>query len=179
MKPRGPLMIEHRLIEEMIEIIKKEIPEIKESEKVDPIFVDTAVDFIKVYADKTHHGKEEDILFRDCLKKKMSAEDIKVMNELIEEHKFGRKIVDELVTAKENYVKGKNTINIILEKLEILTEFYPKHIEKEDKNFFLNSEKYFTEEELQKMIKEFWEFDKKMIHEKYKMVVNKLKEKQR
>jgi hemerythrin-like domain-containing protein len=179
MKPRGPLMIEHRLIEEMIDIIKKKIPEIKESEKVDPIFVDTAVDFIRVYADKTHHGKEEDILFRDCLKKKMSAEDTKVMNELIDEHKFGRKIVSELVTAKENYVKGKDTINIILEKLEILTEFYPKHIEKEDKDFFLNSEKYFSEEELQKMLKEFWEFDKKMIHEKYKMVVNKLKEKQR
>lgn len=179
MKPRGPLMIEHRLIEEMIEIIKKEIPKIKESEKVDPIFVDTAVDFIKIYADKTHHGKEEDILFRDCLKKKMSAEDTKVMNELIEEHKFGRKIVSELVKAKENYVKGKDTINIILEKLDILTEFYPKHIEKEGKNFFLNSEKYFTEAELQKMLKEFWEFDKKMIHEKYKMVVNKIKEKQR
>ncbi len=178
MKPRGPLMIEHRLIEEMIEIIKKEASKIKETKKVDTFFVDTAVDFIKIYADKTHHGKEEDILFRECTKKKMTEEDTKVMNELIEEHKFGRKTVGELVTAKENYMKGKDTLNVILEKLDVLVDFYPKHIEKEDKNFFLNSEKYFTEDELQKMLKEFWEFDKKMIHEKYKMVVDKLKNKQ-
>jgi hemerythrin-like domain-containing protein len=175
MKPRGPLMIEHRLIEEMIELIKKESSKIKETKNVEPSFIDTAVDFIRIYADKTHHGKEEDILFRECAKKKMTEEDAKVMNELIEEHKFGRKIVGELVTAKEEYLKGKDTLKIILEKLDTLVEFYPKHIEKEDKNFFLNSEKYFTEDEQQEMLKEFWDFDKKMIHEKYKMVVEELK----
>lgn len=174
MKPRGPLMIEHRLIEKMIEIIKNKIPEIKKTKKIDPVFIDTVVDFIRIYADRTHHGKEEDILFRDCLKKNMSGEDTKIMNELIEEHKFGRKIVAELVTAKENYMKGSNTINTILEKLDILAEFYPKHIEKEDKRFFPDSEKYFTEDELQNMLKEFWEFDKKIIHEKYKSVVENL-----
>ena len=28
-------------------------------------FVDAVVDFIRVYADRTYHGREEDILFRD------------------------------------------------------------------------------------------------------------------
>jgi hemerythrin-like domain-containing protein len=175
MKPRGPLMIEHRLIEEMIELIKKESSKIRKTKNIDPSFIDTAVDFIRMYADKTHHGKEEDILFRECAKKEMSKEDTKVMKELIEEHKFGRKTVGELVAAKEDYVKNQNTLEIILQKLNVLVDFYPKHIEKEDKNFFLNSEKYFTEDELQDMLEEFWEFDKKMIHEKYKMVVEDLK----
>jgi hemerythrin-like domain-containing protein len=179
MKPRGPLMIEHRLIEEMIELIKRESSKIRETKNVEPSFIDTAVDFIRIYADKTHHGKEEDILFRECARKKMTEEDTKVMNELIEEHKFGRKTVGELVAAKEDYVKGKDTLNIILDKLDTLVEFYPKHIEKEDKNFFLNSEKYFTEDELQEMLEEFWNFDKKMIHEKYKMLVEELKNNQR
>ncbi|MEJ2567371.1 MAG: hemerythrin domain-containing protein [candidate division WOR-3 bacterium] len=177
MKPRGPLMIEHRLIEEMIGLIKKESSKIKKTKNIDPSFIDTAVDFIRIYADKTHHGKEEDILFRECTKKKMSKEDTKVMNELIEEHKFGRKTVSELVAAKDDYAKGKNTLEIILQKLNVLVDFYPKHIEKEDKNFFINSEKYFTENELQNILEEFWEFDKKMIHEKYKMVIEELKSK--
>jgi hypothetical protein len=30
---------------------------------------------------------------------------------------------------------------------------------------------YFSEEEQQAMLAEFWEFDRKMIHEKYKKVV--------
>ncbi len=177
MKPRGPLMIEHRLIEEIIELIKKESSKIRKTGNIDPLFIDTTVDFIRIYADKTHHGKEEDILFRQCAKKKMSKADKKVMNELIEEHRFGRKIVGELVAAKEDYIKGKKTLDIILEKLDILADFYPKHIEKEDKNFFINSEKYFNEDELQNMLNEFREFDKRMIHEKYKMVIEELKRK--
>ena len=175
MKPRGPLMIEHRLIEKMIDIIKQKVLDIKNSGKVDPVFIDVAVDFIKIYADKTHHGKEEDILFRDCVKKNMSNEDTKIMNELIEEHKYGRNTVAELVDAKEKYIKGDNTLDIIIEKLSVLTEFYPKHIRKEDKIFFPNSEKYFTDIELNEMLNEFWEFDKIMIHEKYKLVVEQYK----
>ncbi len=58
MQPRGPLMIEHRLIERMIALIKKEIQRLQESSTVNPVFIDTAVDFIRTYADRTHHGKE-------------------------------------------------------------------------------------------------------------------------
>jgi hemerythrin-like domain-containing protein len=175
MKPRGPLMIEHRLIEKMIEIIKQKVKDINTTRQADPVFIDAAVDFIKIYADKTHHGKEEDILFRDCIKKNMSVEDMTIMNELIEEHKYGRETVAELVEVKEKYVNGENTLDRIIEKLTALTEFYPKHIEKEDKLFFPDSEKYFSETELNEMLNEFWEFDKKMIHEKYKMVVEQYK----
>lgn len=174
MKPRGPLMLEHRLIEKMIAIIKQKISETQKTKKIDPLFIDTAVDFIRTYADKTHHGKEEDILFRDCSKKKMSEEDTKIMTELIKEHIYGRKIVGELVQAKEDYIKGNDTVKIILEKLNSLAEFYPKHIEKEDKIFFPESEKYFTEEELQVMLREFFDFDRTMIHKKYKLVVEDL-----
>jgi len=63
MKPRGPLMIEHRLIEKMLHITSKELALIKKNKKVNSIFIDTFVDFIRIYADRTHHGKEEDILF--------------------------------------------------------------------------------------------------------------------
>jgi hemerythrin-like domain-containing protein len=55
--------------------------------------------------------------------------------------------------------------------LKTLTEFYPRHIEKEDKEFFPSSRTYFTDEEDQAMLVEFWEFDRNMIHEKYKSLV--------
>jgi hemerythrin-like domain-containing protein len=175
MKPRGPLMIEHRLIEKMIDIIKEKISEIKMTNTVDPAFIDAAVDFIKTYADMTHHGKEEDILFRECTQKSMSYRDTEVMKDLIDEHIYGRMIVRELQEAKENYLKDRDTLAIIIDKLNALVEFYPKHIEKEDDVFFPNSEKYFSEAEQKKILEEFWEFDKTLIHEKYKQVVEKLK----
>ena len=64
MQARGPLMIEHRLIERMLTLIRRTLGETEKTGAIDPFFVDTSVDFIRIYADRTHHGKEEDILFQ-------------------------------------------------------------------------------------------------------------------
>ncbi len=159
----------------MISIIKTGIEKIKSTQEVDPVFIDTAVDFIRTYADRTHHGKEEDILFRDLGKKDLSAEDQRIMQELIDEHVFGRQTTKVLVEANTRYRNGdQSALTDITNKLQTIAEFYPKHIEKEDKVFFPASRDYFTEEEDQAMLAEFWEFDQKMIHEKYRTVVEGL-----
>jgi hemerythrin-like domain-containing protein len=175
MQARGPLMIEHRLIERMLSVIKGALAKIASKHKVDPVFVDIAVDFIRVYADRTHHGKEEDILFRELNKKALNSEDSQIMKELIEEHVFGRETTIALVEANTRYRNGDETaLADIAANLKTLTEFYPKHIEKEDRIFFPSSRTYFTDEEDQTMLAEFGEFDRKMIHEKYKLVVEGL-----
>ncbi len=174
MKPIGPLMWEHRLIEKMLRLFEGEINKIHEENKVDAVFIDTAVDFIRTYADRTHHGKEEDILFRDLGKKQLSPEHEKIMNELFEEHKYSRKVVGKLVEAKERYLKGDNTVQDVIAYLNELAQFYPKHIMKEDKNFFYPCMDYFSRDEQDKMLDEFWAFDKNMIHEKYTKVVEQL-----
>lgn len=168
MKPRGPLMIEHRLIEKMLIITGKELERIKNDRVVDPVFVDTVVDFIRTYADRTHHGKEEDILFKELEHKNLSEKDKKGMKELVDEHVLARKIVKELVDANAEYGKGNiSKIDVITEKLTFLIDFYPEHIRKEDKVFFPDTEIYFSKEELDGMLEDFWEFDRTMIHEKY------------
>ena len=175
MQSRGPLMVEHRLIEQMLGLIRTAIGQIELENKADPVFVDNAVDFIQMYADRTHHGKEEDILFRNLDKKDLSAEDRQVMNELIAEHVFGRKTAKALVDANTRYRNGDaSALASIAAQLKALVEFYPKHIEKEDKIFFPASRAYFTDDEDLAMLAEFWEFDRKMIHEKYKAVVTEL-----
>ena len=172
MQARGPLMIEHRLIERMLGVVRQRLSAIRARNVVDPLFIDTAVDFIRTYADRTHHGKEEDILFRDLEKRNLSDADRRVMNELVEEHVFGRTTTRELVEANIRYRNGDaSALGVIAVKLETLVDFYPRHIEKEDKLFFPAARTYFTEEEDQEMLAEFWGFDQKMIHEKYKAVV--------
>jgi len=47
MMPVGPLMIEHRLIERMIRVMQANLETISKEEKVDPVFVDTVIDFIR------------------------------------------------------------------------------------------------------------------------------------
>jgi hemerythrin-like domain-containing protein len=176
MKPIGPLMWEHRLIEEMLAVVGRETEKIRERRKVDPVFIDTAVDFIRTYADRTHHGKEEDILFRDLAKKQLSPEHARIMGELVEEHKHSRKTVGRLVEAKERYMRGEDTSQEVVALLQELAHFYPVHIQKEDKHFFYPCMAYFTKAEQDRMLQEFYEFDRKMIHEKYGKLVETLKD---
>ncbi|HBG28316.1 MAG: hypothetical protein A2Y10_04175 [Planctomycetes bacterium GWF2_41_51] len=176
MKPRGMLMAEHRLIERMLAIIEKEIIQIEKGRRINSTTIDSIVDFMKTFADLNHHGKEEDILFSILAKKEMTDEDSQMMQELIEEHKFCRKATEDIVQAKEDYLKGKDTIGIVILTLNSLVRFYPKHIQKEDEIFFPNSEIYLTDEELASMIKEFKNFDCTMFQNKYKQIIESLEQ---
>ena len=60
-------------------------------------------------------------------------------------------------------------------RLRELVEFYPAHIEKEDRRFFIPCMSYFDDGERAEMLREMREFDRQMIHEKYRKVVEGLK----
>ena len=72
MKPIGPLMVEHRLIERMLSLMSKELDRIKPDVKVNLDFIVSAIDFIQMYTEKTHFGKEEDILFKELDKRTLA-----------------------------------------------------------------------------------------------------------
>jgi hemerythrin-like domain-containing protein len=173
MKPIAPLMIEHRLIEKMVEALKRELSEVSAGKKPDTHLLYDAVDFFRIYADRTHHGKEEDILFRELSVKPLSEEHKRIVAELMEEHVAARKNVSVLYEASGRYAKGDlGAVSDISSCLAAITELYPAHIEKEDKRFFIPVMDYFSEEEQVKMLREFYLFDRNMIHEKYKKVVD-------
>lgn len=172
MQPRGPLMIEHRLIMRMIHLIDNQVKKLEIGTIVNQSFIDAAIDFIRTYADRTHHGKEENILFRDLSNKNLSETDKEMMDELIQEHNVGRDTVAALTKAANEYKNGDTSaLPSIIRSFKKFVAFYPLHIEKEEKIFFPASTVYFSESEQESMIAEFWEFDRKMIHEKYKSVV--------
>ena len=160
-------MREHRLIERMVDNLKRE-RESTRNGRLDPVFVDDAVDFFRTYADRTHHGKEEDILFRDLSSKSLQQEHKHIMDELVAEHVVARRTVKGLLEAKNLYIGGdKERLREVERLLGELIELYPAHIEKEDKRFFYPAMDYFTATERDAMLVEFHEFDRNMIHEKY------------
>lgn len=176
MKPIGPLMIEHRLIEKMIGFLEKELCNIETSKKANSEFICSAVDFFRTYADRTHHGKEEDILFKELNKKPLSAEHRKIMDELIAEHVIARQNVKGLLEATQKYSMGENrSLENIASHLKAIIGLYPAHIQKEDKRFFIPVMDYFSAKEQQAMLTAFFNFDKGMIHEKYRNMVEGFK----
>ena len=177
MKPVAPLMIEHRLIERMVCVMEDAVISIQAGKKMNPAFVDMVLDFFKTYGDRTHHGKEEDILFAALAKKKLSPDHKKMLDKLIDDHVQARQIIGKLAEAQKKYVKGDvDAGNDILTYLKNLTVLYRKHIELEDKHFFIPSLDYFTKDEMNAMLNDMREYDRKMIHVKYREVVEQAKE---
>ena len=177
MKPVAPLMIEHRLIERMVCVMEDAVISIQAGKKMNPAFVGMVLDFFKTYGDRTHHGKEEDILFAALAKKKLSPDHKKMLDKLIDDHVQARQIIGKLAEAQKKYVKGDiDAGNDILTYLKNLTVLYRKHIELEDKHFFIPSLDYFTKDEMNAMLNDMREYDRKMIHVKYREVVEQAKE---
>lgn len=165
MQPIGPLMHEHRLIERMIDLIRRQAETIQRGNEPDSEFISGAVEFFRVYADRCHHGKEEELLFRALEDKKISTDLSAILKELIQEHKQGRSLVSNLNQANQAHMHKGDDFGPLVTLLNELCSFYPKHIEKEDKHFFFPIMDFFTREEMDHMLKEFEEFDRQLIHE--------------
>ncbi|MHB8280175.1 MAG: hemerythrin domain-containing protein [Candidatus Humimicrobiaceae bacterium] len=177
MLPIKLLVKEHRLIERLIALMQKEGVRIKEEKLTDIDFIDNCIDFIETYADGCHQGKEEDIFFKELVNKKLIPEHIRILKELTEDHKYARRITSKLFDARnKNFSSTDEAAKQlfafeIYEYLKYLIDFYPKHLKKEDKEFFLPCMDYFKEKEKKEMLDKFWEFDRRLIHEKYKKIL--------
>ena len=135
------------------------------------------MDFIRTYADRCHHGKEEDILFREVKKKDMPDDLERLTDELVQEHVQGREMVAELEDAGHDIRKdpagGSSRVVRIIRRL---IGFYPEHIRKEDEDHFHQCMEHFSRQEMDAMLREFEEFEKKVLHEKYEDLVERLEE---
>jgi hemerythrin-like domain-containing protein len=172
MEPIGPLMHEHRLIERMLAVARTMARSIEAGNPPDFVAIAQVVDFIRTYADRCHHGKEEDILFAGLEGKALSAGHRAIMDELVEEHRQGRRMVAALERANRDAVAGRpDAIRDIAATLRALVEFYPPHIEKEDKRFFFPALDYLTREEREDMLARYDTFERRLLHETYEDMV--------
>ncbi len=175
MMPIGPLMIEHRLIERVIADIQLRLGGQTPRKAIDPPYVDRVVDFLRTYADRCHHGKEEEILFRDLRQKTLEPGHRTLMFQLVEDHEWARGTTRRLVAANASLAAGNTDSHQEVRRLlRDLASFYPGHIQKEDRSFFRSSMAYLNDQEQEAMLREFAQFDASLIHEKYRHIVQEL-----
>jgi hemerythrin-like domain-containing protein/rubredoxin len=168
MMPIALLMIEHRQIERMMPVLREEVVRARAGE-VDVGRIDALVDFIRTYADRCHHGKEEDILFEAMQERPLPSEIRSTMERLIEDHKTSRENVRSVVEANRRHRLGEaGAPAIMASALERLADLYPDHIAVEDKAFFIPSMELFSKEEQARMLAQFHNFDRNLIHHIYR-----------
>jgi hemerythrin-like domain-containing protein len=172
MKPIGILMREHRIIERMLVLLGKEKETIKSSGKIHIDFLTAAIDFLRAYGDRNHHGKEEDILFHQLSVKPLSIEHRRIVSQLIDEHNVTRSYIRALDGARERYLGNHLDATCdIIDSIERMQALYAAHIEIEEKHFFYPAMEYFSEDEQAQMIQEFFVYEQTMNMEKYESMV--------
>lgn len=169
MKPAGPLMMEHRVTERLIDLIARRRDALADGADPDPEFIADAAHFLHAYTDRCHHGKEEDILFAALEEKDLSDEHEQIMQRLLDDHVRGRELVNTLEEASTRYTDGdEDATETIMQVYTELAQMYPDHIDTEDNDFFVPAMGYLSEDEQQQMVQEMLEFDSKLIDTLYK-----------
>ncbi len=164
------LAIEHGLINQMVNLMRKELESMAETNSVHVSSVGVLIDFMSTYATKCHCGKEDTILLKKLLSKQISAEHRKSLHVFKRDHVYAQNCIKSLQKARDSYLGGeKEAFTTIKECLEQLTAFYPSHMAREEELLTAFSIEYFTDEEREDMLEEFWDYDKKLIKEKYKL----------
>lgn len=109
------------------------------------------IDFIRFYADKFHHAKEEDILF------KYFSEDLEIIRVMKEEHNMARSLVQNILPSLQ-----QRNYKALIENLRAYQELLSQHIKKEDEVLFPWLEEQLSSEEIDEMWLKFQEAELKM-----------------
>lgn len=119
--PMKILVEEHKLIKRWIALIPTIVERFDIQSEQDRELILIGVDFIRSYADKFHHVKEEDILF------KYFDESQDIIQTMYEDHRTGRNHVKAIVEALE-----QRDHQTVVDHLHGYQQLLTQHIKKED-----------------------------------------------
>lgn len=97
---------EHKLILRMIRLLELNAPETAAGRYLNWQFYSDGIDFIRSYADRFHHAKEEDVLFAALIDNGMPRDNSPVAAMLME-HDRGRSYVSALEAAVKEAAAGR------------------------------------------------------------------------
>ena len=98
MKPIDILSNEHRVIEVVLDALERLADESRKSRKLELEPAKNALKFIRNFADRCHHGKEEDLLFTKIYERGMPR-GVGPVAVMLDEHELGRRYVRDMLAA--------------------------------------------------------------------------------
>lgn len=124
---------EHTYIKRMLKVLRKACLNILEGQSVDYQLFTDSVDFIRNYADKYHHSKEEDVLFKKMQEEINNPDTLSAVQGMFIEHDFGRLFIFNLVKAVDKVQNGDAEAKVdIIGNTIPYTDLLARHIDKED-----------------------------------------------
>lgn len=181
MRPTEILSSEHRVIEIGIDCLEKMSEEAIRENKLDKESAEQLVDFIRNFADRCHHGKEEKQLFV-LLEQKGMPVDGGPTGQMKHEHEMGRAYVSGMAESIDDAAKGiaKALANFV-QSAQGYIQLLRAHILKEDRILFPMADRMLTDEDQDRLRSAFHSVEAEHMgegtHDKYLRIIEGLADK--
>lgn len=147
--PTDVLVEEHDVISSVLTALESELDRLAAGVPIDNHFWKGAVDFFAVYADRCHHGREEDLLFPALTAAGLPRANGPVAC-LLDEHEQGRCRVRSMREAINQSDRTQ-----LLEHGRAYAALLRDHIEKENNVLFVIARRMLSQEVADGMLREF------------------------
>jgi hemerythrin-like domain-containing protein len=162
MIPTEILMKEHKNILKAIDLLFKECYELESGKELNKDFFENAIYFIQNYADKFHHAKEEDILFKELQKDTVEMH-CDPTTQMLYEHGLGRDFIKAMQEGLIDNDKEK-----IIQNARSYGQLLQEHISKEDNILYPMANEALNLNNQTLMAEEFVKVEEKMLEIKEK-----------
>jgi hemerythrin-like domain-containing protein len=178
MTPTQLLKQEHQTILLVISVAEREVGKIGRTGKVDGEKVNKIIDFLRNFADRCHHAKEENILFVRMQEKGMPADSGPIFV-MLREHEENRKNVAAMAEALQKAIAGEESaVAAVKDNLTAYAVRLKAHIDKEDNVLYPMADRMFSDDDQRKLAEAFDKVEKEEVgegvHEKYHGLANEL-----
>jgi hemerythrin-like domain-containing protein len=142
--------------------------------------VEQLLEFFRIFVDKCHHGKEEDLLF-PALEAVGVAKEGGPIGVMLAEHQMGRDFVKEIARALDKVKSGDiNETNKVIENATNYIKLLRQHIDKENTVLFVMADSKIPETKQAEMLKGFEEIEEKRVghgkHEEFHKMLHSLRD---
>ena len=153
---------EHKLILRMITLVEKNTASMEQGDFRNWQFYLDAVDFIRNYADRFHHAKEEDVLFKALVTNGMPEKQSPI-EAMLMEHDQGREFVRNIEEAAQRALDGESgQIPVLAENAKGYAALLRGHIDKEDTILYPLAERVLPEEMRDTLVAAYAEAEARM-----------------
>ncbi|MBC8500143.1 MAG: hemerythrin domain-containing protein [Nanoarchaeota archaeon] len=169
-EPTRILSDEHKNILKVIDSLLRECDALESGKDMDKRFFRKIVDFVRNYADRFHHAKEEDILFVELCKDNVQMP-CNPTHQMLHEHDLGRSFVKNV----EDGLKEDNKEKVV-ENARGYAQLLQEHIYKEDNILYPMADEALNQEIQKSMLDKFRQVEQRFGQKKeqYLSIVKEL-----
>ncbi len=169
---------EHRAVERMLAVLEAAAQRLEEGQTVRPGLFEEAVDFVRNFVDRCHHGKEEEHLFPrlEAAGLPRGGGPLAVM---LFEHDQGRDYVAAIADSIEAYTRGDaSAARAIADNARGYTALLRQHIAKEEDVLFAMADSLLGADDQRELAERFEQVETEVmgpgVHERYHRLLDAL-----